>query len=76
MIKVKAADRLNAIMSLGGYSTRIIIFDYIRKSTVNLSENINPLVPRVQKIKIHQSNFELTFNDFICKGNGLSQCSL
>ena len=29
-----------------------------------------------EKIKIHQFNFELTFNGLIYKGNGLSQSSL
>ena len=33
----------------------------------------NPLVPRVQKIKIR---FETTSNRWICKENGLSRCSL
>ena len=37
---------------------------------------LNPLVPRAEKIKIRQYNFELSFNGLICKGNGLFQCSL
>ena len=38
--------------------------------------HFNPLVPRVQKWKIRQFNFKFTSNGLICKGNGLSQCSL
>ena len=31
----------------------------------------NPLVPRAQKIKIRQFDFEATFKGLICNGNGL-----
>ena len=37
---------------------------------------LNPFRAEGEKIKIRQFNFELNFNRLICKGNGLSQCSL
>ena len=36
---------------------------------------LNPLVPMAKK-KIRQFNFELTFNGFICKENGLFHYSV
>ena len=35
-----------------------------------------PICAEGEKVKVRQFNFELTFNCLICKGSGLSQCSL
>ena len=55
----------------------LIQYEYRSKLSWNKTSCLAlPIIAKGEKIKIRQFNFELTFSGLICKGIGLSQCSL